>query len=505
MKHTIIAWSALLLLPLVSASAQDSMILTDGRFVDGVKIREAEDAYAIVYEHGEILVPKKMVKECYIESSGGFEPRTEEEKAKVEKGLVPYAGRWIKKKKRDQILARKKAEREKKYEELKSHSEWRNRYKSGGKNFEFEYTIDPDIFKGLGDLMNTYYKVFMKDWKLRRPSKLGPLKVCFYHDYESFLQVGGVSQGVQGYYRFVEPRELNFYYNRLDPEYTIEVMFHEACHYLVDLIDLDFSYPHNIGEGLAEYYGASKWDPKKKKMKVGGILEGRLTEVMTDVQGGNMMKLEDYLLNKLQYRDYTWGWTFVHFMMETPKYSKKFKKFFLGLARDKDVKRTQQGRRTTVLGPDFLDAFKRKMRIKDLAKLEQEWHDYIRQDLKLETHRGYEKAARAAMGTGRRVKAKRYYRKAIENGSTNPSVYLQYAGMIMGDVKIDEVEDLVKKAISFDPLHSDSYVYLARVRDAQGNSEEATRIRRLVREMDPENTSVMLDEAFRKKVGKDSD
>ncbi len=476
--------------------AQDSMILKDGRFVDGVKIKETKDGYKIVYKNGEIFVPAKMVKECFIEGENGFVPRNEKEKAKVAKGLVPYAGKWMTAKKRDSLIKKKRLAREAKYAEIKGHSEWRNRYKTKSKQFDFEYTLDPDLFKNLNTLMNTYYKVFMKDWKISKPRKAGALKVCFYHDHKTFAQVGGLGGGVQGYYRFVEPRELNFYYNRLDPEYTIEVMFHEANHYLTHLIDLDFHYPHNINEAMAEYYGASKWDPKKKKMKIGGILEGRLTEVMTDIDSGEFAKLEDYLRNKLNYKDYTWGWTFVHFMMETPKYAKKFKKFFLGLARDTDVKRTTEGGRKTVTGDNFLEAFKKKMRIKNLDKLEKEWHAYIQQEMKLTSHRGYEKAARAALNNDRPIRAKRFYKLAIEKGSTNPGVYLQYASMLLNKGETDEALALVEKAIKIDPFNSEGYVRLARIRRIQGDDEEAKRLRKLVREMDPDNTSILFDSVF---------
>ncbi len=283
-------------------------------------------------------------------------------------------------------------------------------------------------------------------------------------------------------------------------------MFHEANHYLTHLIDLNFHYPHNINEAMAEYYGASKWDPKKKKMKIGGILEGRLTEVMTDIQGGEMAKLEDYLTNKLGYKDYTWGWTFVHFMMETPKYAKKFKKFFLGLARDGDVKRTSEGGRMTVTGANFLTAFKKKMKVKNISVLEKEWYAYIKQNMKLTSHRGYEHAARAAMGTDRPIRAKRFYKLAIENDSVNPAVYLQYAELLQRKSgNLEEALSLIEKAIKIDPLYSESYLRLARIKDRQGEEKEAKRLRRLVREMDPDNTSLMFEDALGKVAGGDED
>jgi hypothetical protein len=89
------------------------------------------------------------------------------------------------------------------------------------------------------DLMETYYSVFTKQFGVARPPK-EKLKVCFYHDYETFLEVSGAPYGVLAYYRFVQPRELNFYYDRLRPDETTAIMFHEAQHYLSHLLDLKF-------------------------------------------------------------------------------------------------------------------------------------------------------------------------------------------------------------------------------------------------------------------------
>lgn len=478
-----------LLAVLCGATRADDLILADGRFIANVKVSKTEGGYTVHYKNGDVFVPEDMVKTCYsVDSSGAFVPTTDEEKAKAEKGLVPFEGKWVTTAKRDAVIKKRRKEMEAKFKELKEHELWRNRYITKTKNFQFEYTLDQDIFQGYIDLMETYYKTFTKQWKIKKPTKLGPLTVCFYHDYDTFLQVSGTSRGVQGYYRFrpLTQLELNFYYNRLDPEYTTEVMFHEANHYLTHLIDLDFRYPHCINEGMAEYYGATKWDPKKKKMKVGGILEGRLTEVKTDIEGGDFMRLEDYLRNELGYKDYTWGWTFVHMMMETPRYAKKFKRFFIGLAKDKSAKR----RNNTITGDDLLEYFKLKMKLRDIDALEKEWHDYIQQDLKLTSHRGYEQAAKSLERTGQGRKAKRFYKKAIEAGSKNPRVYISYARML--DDKNEAIE-LMKKATTFAPLTARVWAQMGRYmrnRDDKESKKEGERLLRLAVEMDPNDSAV---------------
>ncbi len=70
--------------------------------------------------------------------------------------------------------------------------------------------------------------------------------------------------GVLGYFKYIRPYDLNIYYERLDPAQSEDTMFHEANHYLQQLIDVRFSMPHFPGESLAEYYGASSWDPRRR-------------------------------------------------------------------------------------------------------------------------------------------------------------------------------------------------------------------------------------------------
>lgn len=489
-------------LSLAAPVGADMLLLKDGRVVEGAKVEEQDDGFHLRFPHGDVLVPKDQVKDCLVEGDQGYVPRDDEEKAKLEKGLVPFEGRWVPKAERDAAVAKRVAEKKKRLEEAKAHREWRSRYVVKTANFEFEYTIPPEVAKGYIDLMETYYTVFTKYWGIQRPPKAGKLKVCFYRDYESFLETSGAGYGVLAYYRFVEPRELNFFYDRLDPEETIAVMFHEANHYLSHLVDLEFSYPHQVGEAMAEYYGGSLWDPVKKQMDLGHIQDGRLTEILTDIQGGETKKLEAWLKGDLGYDDYTWGWSFVHYMMQTPKYAAKFKQFFLALARAKDIQRTGSGRFRTVTGDEFLRAFKKYMGVSDLPALEKEWHDYVK-SLRFEGVRGYERAALAALSTGQRLKATRYFKLALEKGSKNPAVFLRYSSLLLADGKAQEAVDLVKKGIPNDPLNADLYAALGRAtRRLEGaeNEAEGKRLLELAREIDPDNVELdlLLEEALEK-------
>jgi tetratricopeptide (TPR) repeat protein len=340
--------------------------------------------------------------------------------------------------------------------------------------------------------MEAYYSNFTKQFRISKPKER--LKVCFYHDYDTFLEVSGAHYGVLAYYRFVPPRELNFYYDRLRPEETTAIMFHEAQHYLSHLLNLQFNIPHNFGESFAEYYGGSRWDPEKKTMSLGGIQEGRLTEIQTDIQGGEKKRLEPFLRNQLGYDDYTWGWSFVHFMMETPKYAKDFHKFYVSLPSGKGITRVPQGAYTTVSGDTCLATFKKVMGVDDLDALEKEWHSYIDSKLQVQSVYGYEEAAFAALNTGRRLRATRFFEKAVAEGSKNPTVYLRY-GEILRWKERDRAEELFRKGLGIDPLFPELYVALGRLLKWKGGDEneaEGKRLIGLAMELAPDDVETML-------------
>lgn len=477
-------------------AAADSVLLKDGRTLDCPKVeKQGDGTYKLKFGSGEIVLKGDVVREAFTTSaSGAYEPKDDAERAKLEKGLVPHEGKWVTKAERDAQVAKRAAEAKKRIDEAKAHREWRNRYKEKTANFEFEYTIPPDIAKGYIDMMETYYAYFTRQFSCARPPK-EKLKICFYHDYDTFLEVSGASYGVLAYYRFVAPRELNFYYDRLRPDETTAIMFHEAQHYLSHLFDLKFHIPHNFSESMAEYFGGSKWDRATKKMTTGGLQEGRLTEVQTDIAKGERKSLEKLVKNELGYEDYTWGWTFVHFMMETPKYSKKFQTFYRSLSSAKDIKRVSfQGDMTTIEGPELLRAFKKAMGVDDLAALEKEWNAYIDTKLKLESVVGFEEAAFAASASSRPLRAKRFFKLAVEKGSTNPTVYLRYGNILSGSENAAAAE-MYRKGLEFDPINPGLWAALGRLtRGLEGDENKAAgkRMIELARELDPESVDTWL-------------
>lgn len=490
-------------LALCGPAFADLMQLKDGRFVEGVPLRVDGTNLVLKYSNGEVKVPLSLVETYYIEGQTPPVPDTEEAKAKAAQGLVPWKGKWMKPADRDKAV---KAEIEKKraaIEEAKKHCEWRNRYKFSSKYFDFESTMPPSLNEYYSSLLDAYFEVFKRDWNISTFPKGfdSRLKVCFYPTREDFHKIGGVSGGVLAYYRFVNPRELNFFNERQDRRMTETVMFHECNHYLVDLFGYPLRYPHFIGEAMAEYYGASTYDPKTKTVKFGQIQEGRLAEVKSDIDAGRWYSITDYMnAERGNYEDYYWGWSFVHFMMSTPAYQKKFKTFFIDLARAKDVQRKASGQMefVDVTTAECIRVFKDRMGIKDLAALEKEWHEYVKK-LDAPTVRGFEEAGKRAFGEGRRkFRAPRLLKQAVDMGSKDVDTLIDYSRCLRSKDQKDEALAMLDKAIELDPINAELWAERGYLLRAKGEADAAKQMIALAKEIDPDANLIDWEEVIGK-------
>jgi len=498
------AATLLLLAGSARAGGDGILVLQDGRIFDGLELERGEGGVTVRYEHGEVLVADALILDAIIADQPSWEPETAEEREKAEKGLVPFEGKWISQKRRDQLIAERIEERRAQVEDMKAHRLWRNRHQQETKHFNFEYTVPEHLFAPFIERMEAYFKAFAKEWRVKQPRDLGRLTVCFYNDRGHFQQVSGAGYGVLGYFRFVEPLELNFFFDRLDLPLTAEVMYHETNHYLQKLIDVGFSYPHFPGESLAEYYGASHYDPDTKKFETGLILEGRLVEVQRDLMSGEKLGLEKLITTEGMYQHYTWGWTLVHFLMSTPATEKRFKKFMLALPQDKDVKRVGQfGSLKTVRAEEVWRVFRDRMGLKeeeDVEALEAAWHAYVEDQLQLVSYRGLERAAVSASRAGMKIKAQRLFQEAVDGGTENPLTFHRFAQLLDRESESAQAREMWERAIALDPLGASYYLGLGKMLHDDGEEEEGLRFMRLAVEIDPDVISWGFDAKLRKEL-----
>jgi tetratricopeptide (TPR) repeat protein len=478
--------AALLCAGLAAALGGDVLVLTDGEIVAGRPLARATGGVEVTFPSGKVFVPDALLEFVRIEGEPDPEPRDDTERAQYAKGLVPYGGQWILRKRRDALVAKRVAAAQTELADNLAHREWKDRRTFETKNFRIEYTVPQRVLEDYAARLEAYFQIFAKDWKIH-PPRSGKLPVCFYSSAKEFHRTGGMPQGVLAYFKNSGGYELDAYFERLDPGYTEQVLFHEANHYLQQLIDEEFRYPHWPGEALAEYYGAAHWEPDKKELTVGLLQEGRLAQIQDDIARGEPYALKK-LLTEGAFEDYTWGWSLVYFLMNDARYREPFKKFTVALAKAPDVRRTNYGGEGTVEPQAMVEAFERYLGLKtpkEFTALEVAWHDYVQEELLANpTLRGIEKGALAALHTERKLRAKRLFEEAVARGSTNAFVYHQYATLLRDEDR-EKALELWHKAVELAPLTGGYWFALGRALEG-GDAAEATRLKALAHEIDPE-------------------
>jgi tetratricopeptide (TPR) repeat protein len=288
---------------------------------------------------------------------------------------------------------------------------------------------------------------------------------------------------------------LNLYYDRLDPDLTIDVLFHEGNLLLTHMFDVRFMYPPWINESMAEYFGASKWDPKTKKMSMGHLQAGRLTVVKEAIRKNEWLKLKDMIeMESFGSLHYAWGWTFIHYLMESKKYQKGFEKFYTDLPKKTGIKRVPWGGRWRTVPPDEQMDYLIKCLpgIKDLDQLEKEWHAYVK-ELNVADMAGYEQAGRYMRLLGRYKDAEEYLAKAIEMGSTQGATFGAYGDVLIKRNKADKAIEALTKAIELDPLTAKYHFWLG-IATRRGPGEEAKakglQFIKLAAEIEPEDIEI---------------
>ncbi|MDA1266996.1 MAG: hypothetical protein O2816_18100 [Planctomycetota bacterium] len=475
MRATTWTYAATAAMLLAVAAPADTLLTKDGRVIDGPKMERTADTVVIHFENGKVTVPMELVKDVFLESDTEELPKGE--RRRIEKQLEEDRARVL---------------------ESQLHKEWRNRYEVKTKNFIWQYTLPDHIGQALQTRFETYFDHFKKLWRIKI-NKRDPrftdarLPVNFYRTAAQYQQVAGASPGALAFYRFVKPVDLNAFYDRIDPEGTEMVLYHELSHHMQHLVEENFTYPHWPGEGVAEYYGASLYREDKKKLDIGLSQDGRLAEVKNDVSLDKYLSVRE-IVTKPAYTDYTWGWALVHFFKSDPKMSKAFDTYFLGLARDRGVKRvpyafgfmTVEGEESLRFLLECLD-----LQPEDLPDLDQRFHDYVMNTLKFESALAKEKAAISAMRTGKRLRAERLFKEALEEGELTANGYYQYATMVRWSDK-GKAKSMFRKAIEVDPLVGTFYYDLGRLLE-DDDADESKRLKALALELDPEVDSFAID------------
>lgn len=462
---------AVIVIFLSPALQADVITLLDGRYIEG-KIEQSGDVYKVHLNHGTVAIAASQVRNVLLDADGKQSPKQKKERERIEKVI----------------------------EDLKTHSNWRHAYEEKSKHFEFKYNVTPEIAKGYIDLLEGIYKDFTKQLKV----KLGPGHrrdkplICIFRDAEQFQQVGGVGGGVLGYWNFVEEK-LCFYHDRNDPEFTVKVLLHEFTHLLTHLIEPKFNHPIWCNEGIAEYFGATSVE--EGKLVYGGMLENRVVSMNAWRAKDNDYHLEELMRvsrGAFSGIEYGWAWSFVRFCMSSKKYNKKFIKFYVGLAKDTRVDRGDVSGYyyPSVKPSDMVDYFKKTFGTRDLDKLNEEWHAYIDESLRVSSGKGYLQEAKIQWMENKDKEALESIKTAEEewDGDESPLLYYTKGRILMDLDKYALAKEAFAKAAELDAINGRYYYYLGDAFEEMYDDDEteellkeAIRLKELARELAPDD------------------
>jgi hypothetical protein len=477
-----------LLAPLLAAlllPAFDKVLLKDGRTVEGIIVK-GDDPQITKLKIGLVEVPIRndLIDKTYVENLEGYVPKNKQEEAELKKGNVLFEGSWMTRTRREDILKKRSDADKAAIADLLKKQKWKNAVQEETRHFVVTSNCTDAIRKEYEDRLEAYYKYFTDDWGITlSPGEVrGKMKFMLYRDYDDFLRETGVPWGVGGFFNFVTA-ELQLYHDVEDPEETRDTLFHEGNHLLTYLIDTRFRYPTWLNEGMAEYYGTATIDAKGV-FHVGGLQYGRIVSLRTDKANDKFLHLRDDILlieqSEYQYKQYAYGWSFVHFMMQSPKYGKGFRSFFANLPKNQDLKCEQvpfNEKREMLRLPKLdsvVDALEKRFG-KSVEELEQEWVAYMDETYGELTATAWYKAAELALNNPRKDgghvrDAMQYFDKACSMGIEVAACYRQYAELLRkgGLVEASEAEvvqppdaakawAMIQKAILLDPI--DAYNY----------------------------------------------
>jgi hypothetical protein len=487
----------LLLLAGAGAARADTLALVDGRFVHAESITAEKEGYRIRYENGEIVVPLSLVSDYFKEApDGAFEPRTPEEKAKAERGLVPWDGRWVSRQYRDRKVEQQREERKKRIEQMEARRLWRNHAVVKSRRWEFHHTLPDDVFDDLKFQFDAFFEFYTKYWRIRPPAKFGKPTINLYHSREYFHQVSGAPAGVAGYYS-PRDRDLHFYFDREHRDFSVDVMFHETSHLLTHMIAPDVRYPTWLNEGMAEVFGAASYDPEKQGLSIGRVQSGRLAVLQSQIEDDGWMQLETLLrAPSISALGYAWAWSFCHFCITSPKYEKGFRKYFLAIGRSSHIERryAMPGMKT-VDTDESIEALCRYLKVKDLKDLQAEWYAWLK-DLLKRADLDYHQAGFIMDLHGEKRKAREFFKKAIDAGSKNAYDYYMYARLQYARGKVGVAYKRCKEALALDPLHPRALALLGLCTYEKEDQDEGMRLVRLARELAPDDEKVWYVEAM---------
>jgi hypothetical protein len=172
-------------------------------------------------------------------------------------------------------------------------------------------------------------------------------------------------------------------YEDSDPQETLDTLFHEGTHLFVHLAwgEQGENLPAWLSEGIAEYFGPSRYDADARLLKYGFVSKNRLERAQTLVkkQRASLSRLLNRSFQEFDTDDYALAWALTYMLIEEvepPPAGKKAKRKKSYVSRKAFLRAFAEILKGAKAKPTLIRA------VGPLDALEKRWHAFIRRSAK---------------------------------------------------------------------------------------------------------------------------
>ncbi len=485
--------------------ALDRVLLRDGRAIEGQVVPSGDpDVTRLRLPGADISIRNALIDRTWIETPEDYVPRNRQEEEFLARGWVLFEGQWMSRDRREGELRRRAEADRAAIEAARLRQDWSRAVTVTTRHFEITSNLDADRLAEQADRLESYYRAFMREWSITlTPGETRDKpRVFLYRTADDFHAATRQPEFVAGCFD-AAACELHVPDDPRDADASLDVLFHEGNHLLVHLMHPDFRYPPWMDEGLAEYYGTARTDDAGR-LVCGRPQDGRSVQLRQQRERGTLPRLRDVLLTAgpdFTDDDYAAAWSFVHFLMQSPRHGKAFRSFFAGLPDNHDVRVVRQPLRRgdgAEVGEadlsDVIAALERRLD-RTLDALQVEWltsFDTARGELGA---RAWYQAAQLELfggspsGDGGNVRrAVEDFERAVAGGIDDARCYRDFAellrkGGVMEYAGAGQVLppdparawDMIRRAIELDPLGPYNYAEAAGILLVDGPVQDLDR------------------------------
>ena len=498
----------------IPADGQDLVELQDRRVVR-CQVGERADGHLTITIGGETLrLPESKVRAVRLWRDYDSKPASDAEKEKVAKGLVEWAGKWMKKDKADALRAAEEARIRKLKEEDEFHSKWENHRVLETKHFKIHANIAKHKLDFYASALEEFYERLSKAFGLHLKGKWKKFKlpVIFFKHREEYLKRrrdSGRDKGEFARGHFVPTpgrEELVMFDDPSGPEETLPVLYHEATHFLVYLSDPDVMHPRWMNEASAEYWGGAYIDDEGE-LHAGLVQDDRTLSFIARAKSGRLETIEELFesgnqgaspgLTKFPPAYYDQSWLIGHYAMNTPKLKKRWQTYIKKILNRKiKTQAIEASKRKYIDFNDDIALFKSTMKVKDFKQFQKDLLKYA-EKLPLRKAMGYVRLGEMRMYRSRDRDGAFEAWKAAEDLAQDDPDALFRLGWVYRQIGNKEqrakAPKYFKRSVELDPLD-----VRKRVRYAGTLSDETEQLRQLkiCYYIDPEHVEVLKDLAF---------